>query len=313
MSGDPVLDESLDTAREAAGDAGRDPVNVRAASVDGGLDHLAVQGVDITELLAADSRRARQQALLRFGAPVIGVVVFFAVWQLAVTIFDIPRYQLPAPWDILEHIAGDPGFYIRNGRVTAWEALLGFTVALVLALIGGTVMAHSPFIERASLPLAVLIQVTPIIAYAPAIVIWFGFGLKSILVITSLVCFVPFLVNSVAGLRSVDPNLLELAHSVDARKRVIFWRLRLPSSLPFLFSAARIAVGLALIGAVLGEFFGSSEGLGYAIKTAQARPIQLIDQLWGSIFVLGFMGGVATLLIGALERVVLHWHSSQRL
>jgi NitT/TauT family transport system permease protein len=175
-------------------------------------------------------------------------------------------------------------------------------------------MAHSPFIERASLPLAVLIQVTPIIAYAPAIVIWFGFGLKSILVITSLVCFVPFLVNSVAGLRSVDPNLLELARSVDARRRVIFWRLRVPSSLPFLFSAARIAVGLALIGAVLGEFFaGSTEGLGYAIKTAQARPIQLIDQLWGSIFVLGLMGGVATLLIGAIERVVLHWHSSQRL
>ena len=197
--------------------------------------------------------------------------------------------------------------------MTAWEAFLGFSVALVLAMIGGTLMAHSPFIERASLPIAVLIQVTPIIAYAPAIVIWFGLGFKSILVITSLVCFVPFLVNSVAGLRSVDPNLLELARSVDARKRVIFWRLRLPSSLPFLFSAARIAVGLALIGAVLGEFFGSSEGLGYAIKTAQARPIQLIDQLWGSIFVLGLMGAIATLLIGAIERSVLHWHSSQRL
>jgi NitT/TauT family transport system permease protein len=298
MSRDPVID----------------PVLERTSSSDRGLEHLAVQGVDIAELLAADNRRSRQQALLRFGAPVIGVVAFFTVWQLAVMILDIPRYQLPAPWDIVQHIAGDLSFYIRNGRVTAWEAFLGFTLALVLALIGGTLMAHSPFVERAALPLAVLIQVTPIIAYAPAIVIWFGFGVKSILVITSLVCFVPFLVNSVAGLRSVDPNLLELARSVDARKRVIFWRLRLPSSLPFLFSAARIAVGLALIGSVLGEFFaGSTEGLGYAIKTAQARPIQLIDQLWGSIFVLGLMGGVATLLIGVLERVLLHWHSSQRL
>jgi NitT/TauT family transport system permease protein len=306
VSREPVMDPLFEP--------GVDPVLERTESRQGGLDHLAVQGVDITELLAADSRRARQQALLRFGAPVIGVVAFFTVWQLAVTIFDIPRYQLPAPWDVVKHIAGDPGFYIRNGRVTAWEAFLGFSVALVLALLGGTLMAHSPFVERASLPLAVLIQVTPIIAYAPAVVIWFGFGLKSILVITSLVCFVPFLVNSVAGLRSVDPNLLELARSVDARKRVIFWRLRLPSSLPFLFSAARIAVGLALIGAVLGEFFaGSTEGLGYAVKTAQARPVLLIDQLWGSIFVLGLMGGVATLFIGALERWVLHWHSSQRL
>ncbi len=278
----------------------------------GDFERVAVPGVDIEELLADDQRRARRSTMLRFGAPVIGVVVFFGLWQFAVTWFDIPRYQLPAPWDVVQHIADDPAFYIRNGRVTAWEAFLGFTIALGLGLTGGTIMAHSRFIERAALPLAVLIQVTPIIAYAPAIVIWFGLGIKSILVITTLVCFVPFLINSVAGLRSVDPNLLELAHSVDARKLVIFWRLRLPSSLPFLFSAARIAVGLALIGAVLGEFFGSSEGLGYSIKVAQARPIQLIDQLWGSIFVLGLMGATATLFISALERAVLHWHSSQR-
>ena len=134
-------------------------------------------------------------------------------------------------------------------------------------------MAHSPFIERASLPLAVLIQVTPIIAYAPAIVVWLGFGLKPILVITSLVCFVPFLVNSVAGFRSVDPNLLELARSVDARKRgrvlaAPASRRRCPSSSPQPGSPS----ASPSIGAVLGEFFaGSTAGLGYAVKTAQAR------------------------------------------
>ncbi len=278
-----------------------------------GMAHVAVPGVDVEELLAADNRRSRQQAFLRFGAPVIGVVGFLALWQLLVVVFEVPRYALPAPWDVLQHIAGDPAFYIRHGRVTLWEATLGFVTAFVLAVTAGALMAHSQFLERASMPLAVLIQVTPIIAYAPAIVVWLGFGLKPILVITSLVCFVPFLVNSVAGFRSVDPNLLELARSVDARRRTVFWRLRVPSSLPFLFSAARIAVGLALIGAVLGEFFaGSRAGLGYAVKTAQARPIQLLDQLWGSIFVLGFIGSIATLLISALERVVLHWHSSQR-
>jgi len=187
----------------------------------GGMADVAVPGVDIDELLAADDRRARQQTFLRIGAPVIGVVGFLLVWQILVAVFDVPRFVLPAPWDILKHIAGDPGFYIRNGRVTVWEASLGFFTALVLALAAGTVMAHSPFVERASMPLAVLIQVTPIIAYAPAIVVWLGFGLKPILVITSLVCFVPFLVNSVAGFRSVDPNLLELARSVDARKRPV--------------------------------------------------------------------------------------------
>lgn len=276
------------------------------------LDEVVVPGLDIEALLAADQARARRSAILRFGAPVVGVLGFFALWELGVAVFDVPRYQLPSPSEVVRHIASDPEFYVRNARVTMWEAGIGFLIALAAGLAAGTIMAHSLFIERAALPLAVLIQVTPIIAYAPAIVIWFGLGTKSILVITALVCFVPFLINSVAGLRSVDPNLLELARSIDAGRFVVFWRLRLPSSLPFLFSAARIAVGLALIGAVLGEFFGSSEGLGYAIKTAQARPIQLSLQLWGSIFVLGLIGAVATLLISAAERSLLHWHSSQR-
>ncbi|TDT17357.1 NitT/TauT family transport system permease protein [Ilumatobacter fluminis] len=270
-------------------------------------------GVDVESLLLADAKGARRDRIMAFVAPVVGVVGFLAAWQLLVDLFDVERFVLPAPIDIFRHLAGDPGFYVDNAKTTMWEAFLGFAIAMVLALVAATVMAHSRFAERAGLPLAVLIQVTPIIAYAPAVVVWLGFGLKPIIVITTLVCFVPFLINAIAGLRSVDPNLLELARSVDAPRRVIFWRLRLPSSMPFLFSAARIAVGLALIGAVLGEFFaGTTSGLGYAVKTAQARPIQLLDQLWASIFVLGFIGATATLLIAGLERITLHWHQSTR-
>jgi len=279
------------------------------------LDEMAVSpgGVDVEALLLDDASRARRRRAWYALAPVIGVVGFLASWQLLVAVFHIERFVLPAPLDILRHIAGDPGFYVRNARTTLWEAFLGFSIAAVFALFAATIMAHSRFIERAGLPLAVLVQVTPIIAYAPAIVVWLGFGLEPILVITALVCFVPFLINAIAGLRSVDPGLLELAQSVDASRWVVFWRLRVPSSLPYLFSAARIAVGLALIGAVLGEFFaGSTSGLGYAVKVAQARPIQLLDQLWGSIFVLGLLGSVATLLIAGLERITLHWHQSSR-
>lgn len=254
--------------------------------------------------------RLRRPLLL--AAPVIGVVAFFLIWQFGVKIFDVQKFVLPRPSDILSSINGDRSFYVRNARTTLWEAFLGFTIALLLALVVATVMAHSRFIERAVLPLAVLVQVTPIIAYAPAIVIWQGFGLRSILVMTSLVCFVPFLINGVVGLRSVDANLIELARSVHANRREVFLRLRLPSALPNLFAAARIAVGLALIGAVLGEFFGgSSSGLGYAVKVGQARP-NLRMQLWGAIYVLAFLGAAATLLIGTIERVVLHWHTSQR-
>jgi NitT/TauT family transport system permease protein len=252
-----------------------------------------------------------RRTALRLVAPVVGVVGFLVSWQLVIHVFDIKRFLLPQPTDILHHLATAPGFYWRNSRATLREAGLGFALAFVVALAVATAMAHSRFVDRMLQPMAVLIQVTPIIAYAPAIVAWRGFGLQSVLIVTALVCFVPFLLNGVSGLRSVDPNLLELADSVDASRAEVFLRLRLPSSLPFLFSAARINVGLALIGAVLGEFFGGvTEGLGYGVKVAQAHNFPL--QLWGCIFVLAAIGACATLALTGLERVVLRWHSSQR-
>jgi NitT/TauT family transport system permease protein len=256
-------------------------------------------------------RSAHRRRNIALGlAPVVGVIVFLGLWQLLVWAFSIEKFKLPAPWDIVVHLADDPGFYLRNARITGWEALLGFLIALVIGVAGAAVMARFRFVERAMQPIAVLIQVTPIIAYAPAVVLWLGFGVKPILFLTALVCIVPILFNATTGLRSVDPLLLEVARSVDASNREIFWRLRVPSALPYLFSAARISVGLALIGTVLGEFFaGVTGGLGFAVKFAQSR--NLADQLWGSIFTLAIMGSLAVALIGVIERRVLRWHSSQ--
>ena len=273
-------------------------------------DQSVKAGTVIPSARAAVSRRRIVGSLL-WTAPIFGVITFLGFWQALVSVLHVKRFVLPGPWSIVVHLAGAPGYYLRNARSTVWEALLGFVLAFFLAMAAAVVMARSRYAERAIAPLAVLIQVTPIIAYAPAVVIWLGFGLRPILVITSLVCFVPFLLNGVSGLRSVDPLLIELARSVDASEREVLVRLRFPSALPFLFSAARINVGLALIGAVLGEFFaGVSSGLGYAVKTAQAR--NLVDQLWGSIFSLAILGSVATLLISIVERVTLRWHASQR-
>ena len=255
------------------------------------------------------SRRGR---LLRSVLPpVVGVVTFLGLWQFIVWAFDIPEYVLPTPSMIFRHIASDVELLRRATLASpCGRRRSASSSRSSWPLFAATVMAHSRFIEQASLPLVVLIQVTPIIAYAPAIVIWLGFGLKPILAITALVCFVPFLVNAVTGFRSVDAATFELMRSVSASRREVFLRLRVPHALPYLFSAARIAVGLALIGAVLGEFFaGVTGGLGYAVKVAQARSLVL--QLWGSIFVLGFLGAVAVVLVSALERVVLRWHSSQ--
>ncbi|HEX9258748.1 MAG TPA: ABC transporter permease [Acidimicrobiales bacterium] len=243
-------------------------------------------------------------------APVAGVLTFLGLWQVLVMAFDVPRYQLVAPWHVVQHLADDPTFYLEATWVTAREAILGFAIAALAAVALASVAALLPFFERAANPVVVLLQVTPVIAYTPAVVIWLGGGLKPILVVTALVCFVPFYFNGVIGLRSVDPASLELLHSVDARRREIYWRLRLPHALPYLLSAARIAVGLALVGAVLGEYFALvSEGLGVALKKAQAQSDY--DQLWGAIFSLALLGSVMTLLLGLLERRLLRWHSSQ--
>lgn len=238
-------------------------------------------------------------------SPAVGVLGFLLLWQLLVRVFDIA--ELPAPWDVLRHLGSDPGYYWTNGRRTAWNASLGFLFAMLVGVVGGAVMAHSRFIEKAVQPLAVLVQVTPIIAYAPKIVTWLGFGLKSVVSLTSLVCMVPFLMNTAAGLQSVDPTLIELARSVDASPLEVLWRLRIPSALPNLFTAARISVGLALIGSVLGEFFAHVRtGLGRSVS--QAVDLRLPLQLWASVFVLALMGSIATAAIGLLERTVQQWH-----
>jgi NitT/TauT family transport system permease protein len=244
-------------------------------------------------------------------APIVGVLLPLLAWQAYVKIADVKQIVLPAPWDVLEHLWSDPGFYFDNARPTLWEALVGFVIGFVIALAWAIVLAHSRFLERAAMPWIILLQVTPLIAYAPALVIWRGLGFQSVVLITAICCFVPFLVNGIIGLRSVDPNLLELSRSVDASRREVLLHLRLPSALPNLFSGARIAIGMALMGAVLGEFFGGvSSGLGFAIKVGQQRALTL--QLWGSVFVLAFLGSLAISLLTLVERFVLHWHASQR-
>ena len=206
--------------------------------------------------------------MLMVCAPVIGVLTFLLLWQLAWKL-NASAMPSPAPWDVLRHVAGDPQFYWSNGWQTAKEATLGFLLAMVVGVSGGALLVNLPFMERAIQPIMVLIQVTPIIAYAPAVVIWLDFGTKPVVFLSAVVCVVPFLQNAITGLRAVDPGALELARSVDASAAEVIWRLRLPSALPYLFVAARISVGLALVGATFGEFFAVvPKGLGHIVYRA---------------------------------------------
>ncbi|MEM9563722.1 MAG: ABC transporter permease [Actinomycetota bacterium] len=252
-----------------------------------------------------------RSSIARVLAPLTGLLLVFGGWEAYVRLADVSPLTLPPPSRILGHLADDPGFYVRNGSVTLVEAMIGFVLALVVALTIATAMAHSRFVERATMPLIVLIQSTPVAVLAPVFLLWFGFSPTPKILVAALFAFVPFVANALTGLRSVDADTLELMRSVDASRREILWHLRLPHALPGLFAAARICVSLALVGAVIGELYGgSTEGLGYQARIAQSRS--LVDQLWGSVLSLALMGIVLTLLVMTVERRALRWHSSQR-
>jgi NitT/TauT family transport system permease protein len=240
-------------------------------------------------------------------APVLGVAVFLGGWQFLVRALGIEPYKLPAPSEILGELFSGWRAYLDDALVTGREAITGFLVALVLALIVGTLMAHNRWLEQAGYPVAVLVQVTPIIAYAPAIVIWVGFGFRSIVIVTAVICFVPLLFNTVTGLRSIDQATHELLRSVDANRREVFWHLRLPHALPYLFTAARISVGLALIGALLAEGYALvTDGLGVSILRNANRGN--VVELWADIYATGLLGALGIATVSIIERLTLHWH-----
>lgn len=243
-------------------------------------------------------------------APVIGVALLFGLWELYVRAAGVHVLTLPPPSRVLRHLAYEPGFYWEHALVTIREATLGFWLGFAAAMVVATFMAHSRFVERATLPTIVLLQSTPVAVLAPVFLIWFGFNIWPKALTAAVFCYVPFVVNAFTGLRAIDENALELMRSVSSSRWEIFRKLRLPHSLPYLFSSARLCLGLALVGAVIGEMFaGSTGGLGNTARVAQTRL--LVDQLWGSIFTLALIGVVANLVLIAVEARMLRWHSSQ--
>ena len=272
------------------------------------LEDVPLEDVPLEDVPPDEPRRPVRRAVLLL-APFAGLVAFFVGWEVYVQVRDIRPLTLPLPSDVILHVVENPGFYWRNGLVTVQEAFWGFWLAFLAALFVATWMAHSHFVERATMPVIVLMQSTPVAVLVPIFLLWFGFSAWPKILTAMLFAWVPFVANALIGLRSIDVDTHELMRSVNASRWEVYWRLRIPHSLPYLFAAGRICVGLALVGAVIGEFFNSKEGLGNAARVAQQRL--LVEQLWGSVFVLAFIGVAFVLLLIAVEKRVLRWHSSQ--
>ncbi|GGG61993.1 ABC transporter permease [Paenibacillus radicis (ex Gao et al. 2016)] len=242
--------------------------------------------------------------------PLLAFAGLFILWELLVRVLGIEAITLPAPSSVLKELATSFVFYLPHAWVTLYEAVIGFLLGTLVAFIGGVLMAHSRLLERTLLPIAVLANVTPVVAIAPLFIIWFGFGALPKILISAIITFFPMLVNSIMGFRSVDENNHEYMRSLHASKWEIFMKLRLPNSLPYLFSAARTCVSLSVIGAVVGEWSGSTQGLGNIVM--MASNYMQMQRMFAAILMLAIMGIALVNIVRFIERRVLSWHVSEQ-
>lgn len=244
-----------------------------------------------------------------FVAPLLAFAGLLGTWEVAVRAFRIKELILPAPSAIAAAVGEDWRGWMAAAWVTGQEAFLGFLIALAVALVLAVAATASPALERAMLPVVTVVQLVPVVALAPALVIGLGFGQTPRVLVAALITFAPLTLNAIVGLQAVEADALEVMRSVDASSWEILVKLRLPHALPFLAAATRVCVGLALIGAMVAEWQGSSEGLGYAFTRAQ-RSLAT-DRMWASVFVLAIMGVITLGGIGVLERRLLRWRPSR--
>ncbi|HUN10836.1 MAG TPA: ABC transporter permease, partial [Rhabdaerophilum sp.] len=237
--------------------------------------------------------------------PVAGVVGLIALWAALVYVFKVPPFVAPSPLAVLKTLVAKFPILMANLRPTAIEAVSGFLIGNFAAIVIATAFVHKKSLEQAFFPVVVLINTIPVVAKAPILVLLLGNGMEPKIAIAALICFFPTLVNMVRGLEAVNPQALELFRVLSASKSETFFKLRLPNAVPYLFSALKIAASTAVIGAIVGEWIGSTEGIGaliiqstYNFDSAMLYATVLV----GSAFSVAFF-----VLITIAERLVVRW------
>jgi NitT/TauT family transport system permease protein len=251
----------------------------------------------------AAERRARLRRRL---LPALGIAVLIGVWAGLVYLLKVPPFVAPSPQLVVMTLAAKFDILMTNLLPTAIEAVCGFLLGNLTAIIIAAAFVHKKSLEQAFFPVVVLINSIPVVAKAPILVLLLGNGMEPKIAIAALVCFFPTLVNMVRGLESVNPQSLELMKVLSASKAEIFFKLRLFNAVPYLFSALKIAASTAVIGAIVGEWIGSTVGIGaliiqstYNFDSAMLYATVIV----GSAFSVTFF-----LTITLIERLVVRWH-----
>jgi NitT/TauT family transport system permease protein len=237
-----------------------------------------------------------ENRLVRFVLPVLGLALLILVWHAGVVAFDVPPVILPRPGLVLDSTIVNWPLIVSEGWITLLESLYGFVLAFLLGVPLAVAIAGSRTLNLMFYPLLIATQSLPKVALAPLILVWLGTGMESKLAIAWLVAFFPIVVDTATGLRNTPAEFLDLATAVRASPFQTFWKIRFPAALPFVISGSKVAITLAVIGAVIGEFIGSNEGLGNLLLVANSQiniPLAFACLIGLAAIGIGLYGAVA--------------------
>jgi len=252
-----------------------------------------------------------REAILDLVLPGAAVAGFLVTWSLAVRLFRIPPYLLPAPEDVARLLYENRGMFLDNSWVTVQEVLVGFVASVFIATPLAVAVVLNRTLERTLMPLLVMSQTIPKVAIAPLFVVWLGFGFLPKVAVAFLISFFPILIAAIAGLKSVETDMLDLVRSMGATTGQIVWKVRIPTALPQFFSGLKISICLSVVGAIVGEFVGSDKGLGYLILTSAGDLNGRMT--YATIVILIFIGMILFGAVCQVEKWLIPWHVSVRL
>lgn len=251
-----------------------------------------------------------RRSLVDLAYPTAIFVVVIAIWESASRANLVASYLLPAPSEIVVRLVEARSSLLAHTLVTAVEIVLSFLAALVVGVVLAIGVVYVRPLERAVYPWIIATQVIPKVAIAPLFIVWFGFGLAPKVIIGFLIAFFPILIDTVIGLRSVEAESVFLLQSMGAGRWQSFLRLRLPNAAPNIFAGMKVAITLATVGAIVAEFVGANEGLGYVLLFANG----IIDTklLFAALTMISLLALVLYLIVSVLEHIIIRWHVSTR-
>lgn len=242
--------------------------------------------------------------------PVLFLVMLVVLWDLTIRIFHIPPYQIPKPEDVLRTLWTDGPQLLEQAVPTTVATVEGFLLSAVFGIGIAVLIAGSRTVESYIYPLLVFSQSIPKIAIAPLFVVWFGFGMFPKVLSAFMLGFFPVVVSAVQGFKSVEPDMLDLARAMEAKRLQIFRMVSFPHAMPAIFAGLKVSITLAVVGAVVGEFVGSNNGLGFVLQRSIGNFE--LPTMFAALVILSLIGVVLFWILDIIERLVIPWHASQR-